>query len=95
MPWIAAAVAAVVVEVFSFAEVSWVADAVSLTDEASADMLLSGAIPSGNRVDVAEAHSETVVAIAVLVTVVVMDPCRVLGERLAKEAAWEAGAVIA
>jgi hypothetical protein len=92
MSWIAAAV----VDVFSFAEVSWVADAVSLTDKPSAvDMLLSGAIPSGNRVDVAEAHSETVVAIAVLVTVVVIDPCRVLGKGLPEEAACEAGVVIA
>jgi hypothetical protein len=92
MPWIAAAV----VDVFSFVEVSWAADAVSLTSKSSAaDMLLSGAIPSGNKVDVTEAHSETVVTIAVVVTVVVMDSCRVLGKKSPGEAACEAGVVIA
>ena|SRR5947209_2729395 len=88
--------AVAVVDVLSFAEGSWVEDAASLTDKPSAsDMLLSGAIPSGNSVDVVEAHSETVVAIAVLVTVVVMYSSRVLGNSCPEEATCEAGVVIA
>jgi hypothetical protein len=84
-----------IVDGLSFAELAW-DEADFVTDVHSlAYVPLSADTLSRKKVDVADAHSDSLVDVAVVVIVVVTISCRKLGEGLSKEAAFESGDAIA